>query len=222
MKVLDKAQEEVGYLEKASNKYLDDKTKNAGSSNFTKFSRDLVKKIGSPFAQGVAWCQIFVVWCMIQAYGLQKAKELLGGWTAYTPTAVSFYRAKGRYHKTPQVGDQIFFRNSERVCHTGLVYKVDSQYVYTIEGNTSGASGVIPNGGGVCKKKYIKTNGRIDGYGRPAYEEEGQTKKDIHTIALEVIKGRWGNGDERKERLSAAGYDYKEIQKEVNKILKGV
>lgn len=43
--------------------------------------------------------------------------------------------------------------------------------------------------------------------------------RDIHKIALEVINGDWGNGAERKERLEAAGYNYFEIQAEVNRIL---
>ena len=220
MKILEKAMSEVGYLEKASSKNLDDKTKNAGSANFTKYARDLVKKIGSPFAQAVAWCQMFVVWCMCQVYGYEKAKELLGGWTAYTPTAVAFYKKMGRYYNTnPQPGDQIFFRNNTRVCHTGFVYKVDANSIYTIEGNTSGASGVIPNGGGVCCKKYAKSNPRIDGFGRPAYGPDVQ--KSIHEIALEVIAGKWGNGAERKDALVKAGYDYSSVQAEVNKILKG-
>ena len=41
-KVIQIAEEQVGYLEKASNKDLDDKTKNAGSANWTKYGRDLV------------------------------------------------------------------------------------------------------------------------------------------------------------------------------------
>lgn len=53
------------------------------------------------------------------------------------------------------------------MAHTGLVYRVDGTYVYTIEGNTSGANGVVANGGGVCKKKYRLTYNRIAGYGRP-------------------------------------------------------
>ena len=42
---------------------------------------------------------------------------------------------------------------------------------------------------------------------------------DIDTIAQEVIMGEWGNGDERKERLENAGYDYQEIQSRVNELL---
>ena len=46
-------------------------------------------------------------------------------------------------------------------------------------------------------------------------------KKTNEELAKEVIKGLWGNGQERKDRLKAAGYNYADIQKIVNKILKG-
>ena len=45
-------------------------------------------------------------------------------------------------------------------------------------------------------------------------------KKSNETIANEVIKGLWGNGTDRKNRLTAAGYDYNAIQKIVNQKLK--
>ena len=38
-------------------------------------------------------------------------------------------------------------------------------------------------------------------------------------VAREVINGNWGNGQERKNRLRAAGYDYGIVQNIVNKIL---
>lgn len=44
-------------------------------------------------------------------------------------------------------------------------------------------------------------------------------KKSNTEIAKEVIAGKWGNGAERKKRLSAAGYDYKTVQGLVNKML---
>ena len=43
-------------------------------------------------------------------------------------------------------------------------------------------------------------------------------KKDITTIAREVMNGAWGNGDDRKRRLQAAGYDYNAVQAEVNRL----
>lgn len=45
------------------------------------------------------------------------------------------------------------------------------------------------------------------------------TNKSIDTIAQEVIAGKWGTGDDRKNRLKAAGYDYSTIQNRVNQIL---
>ena len=44
--------------------------------------------------------------------------------------------------------------------------------------------------------------------------------KSVDEIAKEVIRGDWGNGEERKKKLTAAGYDYSVIQKKVNEILK--
>lgn len=45
--------------------------------------------------------------------------------------------------------------------------------------------------------------------------------KDIDTVAREVIRGDWGNGQERKDRLTQAGYDYNQVQARVNEILAG-
>lgn len=45
------------------------------------------------------------------------------------------------------------------------------------------------------------------------------TKKSNEEIAREVIAGKWGNGAERKQRLTAAGYNYSDIQKIVNKLV---
>ena len=44
-------------------------------------------------------------------------------------------------------------------------------------------------------------------------------KKSNAEIAKEVLAGKWGNGDDRKKKLKAAGYDYNAVQKEVNKLL---
>ena len=61
----------------------------------------------------------------------------------------------------------------------------------------------------------------------PTYCTVGKTvkitedkKKSIDELAKEVIRGDWGNGTERKEKLTAAGYDYAAIQKRVNEMLK--
>ena len=177
-KVIDIATGEIGYLEKKSNSNLDSKTANAGSNNYTKYSRDLIKWVGAPYAQGVAWCDIFVDWCFYMAYGKSNAKKLLNGWSAYTPTSAQYFKNLGHYYKTnPKPGDVIFFHNGTIICHTGIVTKVEGSYVYTIEGNTSAGNTVIPNGGGVCEKRYSLSYRRIDGYGRPAYSDTKITAK---------------------------------------------
>ena len=43
--------------------------------------------------------------------------------------------------------------------------------------------------------------------------------KSVEEIAREVIRGDWGNGHERKDRLTAAGYDYSAVQGKVNELL---
>lgn len=45
-------------------------------------------------------------------------------------------------------------------------------------------------------------------------------KKSVTEIAKEVIAGKWGNGSERKQKITQAGYDYSAVQAEVNRLLK--
>lgn len=61
--------------------------------------------------------------------------------------------------------------------------------------------------------KFVK---KVEGY-LWAIGQAGQT---IDDIALAVIKGKWGDGDERKRKLTAAGYNYKEVQKRVASLWK--
>lgn len=44
-------------------------------------------------------------------------------------------------------------------------------------------------------------------------------KKSVDAIAREVLAGKWGNGNDRKNRLKAAGYDYDKVQARVNKLV---
>lgn len=175
------AEAEVGYLEKKSNSSLYSKTANAGSNNYTKYAYEFDTKYPNFYngkKNGYAWCDVFVDWCLVKAFGVETALKLLGqplkSCGAGCSWSVKYYeKIKCFYKSSPRVGDQIFFKDSKgEPCHTGLVYKVDSKYVYTIEGNTSSASGVVANGGAVAKKKYTLNYNRIYGYGRPKYDAE--------------------------------------------------
>jgi hypothetical protein len=55
----------------------------------------------------------------------------------------------------------------------------------------------------------------------PVIQTEPVTKKSNEELATEVIRGLWGNGQERKIRLTQAGYNYRDVQAIVNKRLLG-
>lgn len=166
--VIDIALGEVGYLEKRSDNNLDSKTGNAGSANYTKYARDIM-----PDVQGMPWCATFVAWCFTKAFGKSAANKMVNGLDADCDEVAKNYKKAGRFYKTPKKGDQILFiQDGWDYYHTGIVYDVTSSTVYTIEGNTSAGSQVIPNGGAVCKKSYALGNPKIGGYGRPAYGSE--------------------------------------------------
>ena len=172
-KVIAVAVEQIGYIEKASNTSLDSKTANAGSANYTKYARDFDQKYPNWYngkKNGFAWCDMFVDWCFLTAFGYEKALALLcqpersaGAGCTYS---LRYFKNKGQFHtKDPQPGDQIFFGTSlDNSTHTGIVESVDKKQVHTIEGNTSNQ---------VARKNYSLTNSRILGYGRPAYDAAG-------------------------------------------------
>lgn len=188
-KVIDIALNEVGYIEKASNKNLDNKTANVGTANYNKYARDLDNITGfyNGKKNGYDWCDIFVDWSFVQAFGVDKALELLCQPKKSTGAgcyfSMGFYKAKGQLYSAPKVGDQIFFGNGDDIYHTGLVYKVDSSKVYTIEGNTSKDGSGYSNM--VAKKSYPLGASYIAGYGRPKYKEE---KAETKTEAKKEVK----------------------------------
>lgn len=161
---------EIGYLEKKSPQDLDSKTANAGRNNYTKYARDLQALVGAPFVNGVPWCVILATWGLVMAVGVEEALRLIGVWTMSCGEVKEAQKAAGRYDKkNPKRGDLVIFewRNSKgELCrHIGVIYKVDAERIYTIEGNTNASSNtVIANGGGVFKKSYLKSKDKIDGY----------------------------------------------------------
>lgn len=192
--LIDKAISWTGYLEKKSNANLDDFTENAGSNNYTCFARDYKLHTGLNY-QGQAWCAMFVSEVFVQIFGLETAKKLLGGSLYhYCPDGVNQFKKAGRWHTKPDPGDVIFFTNGTRAYHTGIVIEVTSTKVKTIEGNTSGASGVIENGGSVCQKSYSLTESKIMGYGRPDW---GIVEQPAYTPGWNKDKNGWWYADSK-------------------------
>ncbi len=179
------AEAEIGYHEKVTNAQLDDKAANAGSGNYTKYARDFDNKYPGFYngkKNGFAWCDMFVDWCFVTAFGLADALRLLcqptGSAGAGCTYSLQYYRNAGRYFTSPKVGDQIFFGTSvSNSTHTGIVVGVDAGHVYTIEGNTSDQ---------VARRTYSLYAGTIVGYGRPAYDEEGAAETPAPVVIPET------------------------------------
>ena len=177
-KIIERAAHYVGYREKNhASADMENFTADAGSGNFQKFQ----ELAGA--GNGDQWCQYFVDGIAVEVMGsIAKAKKLLcqtnsGNYmTGYTPDGSGYFKRAGRWYKTPQKGDVIYFYSSSmgRICHVGYVEKVDtaSKTVYTIEGNTN-SDGFTTNGGCVARHSYSYANvggtNRVAGFGRPRY-----------------------------------------------------
>ena len=74
---------------------------------------------------------------------------------------------------------------------------------------------------GILSVFGIKASGSAAATSKPAESKPAAStgKKSTDTIAKEVIAGKWGNGNDRKKKLEAAGYNYNTIQNRVNEML---
>lgn len=179
-RVIQIAETEVGYLEKRSNASLYDKTANAGISNYTKYWAEI-----KPEYQGQPWCACFVTWIFVKAFGKSSAAELLKHYPyVYCPTMASLFTL----HGLPQKGDIVIFKRYGTFTHTGIVTSVSGDYFTTIEGNTSGGSTIIANGGAVCSKGYY--NSKLPGtkFCRPNYSILEQKTEEIDMEELAKLK----------------------------------
>ena len=200
------AEAEISYHEKATNAYLDSKTANSGKGNYTKYSRDLHKAgYYNGNKQGFDWCDQFVDWCFFKLCGNKDKAEYLecqtGNLGAGCGFSLKYYKAAGRFDKTPKVGDQIFFKYTDddsTADHTGIVVRVTDSLVETIEGNS---------GSEVKRKAYQRNDKTIVGYGHPRYDEEPKkivVTKEVRTVQVELPilrKGSTGEAVKTLQRL---------------------
>lgn len=164
----------------------------------------------SKFNMNVFWCAIFVSWVMIVC-GI--AKEVVLRFASCT-AGMKWFIKQGRWKNakayggtyTPVPGILIFFSKGHKLTdpsHVGIVTKVTSTYVYTVEGNTSDA---------VHERKYLLNDPYIIGYGVPSYADNVKADiKDNDTgyQTIEVKKGDtlWGIA----EKYLGSGSRYREI-----------
>lgn len=183
-----------------------------------------------PLARGYAvtytdaWCATFV-----------SAVAIKCGLTDILPTEcgcgqmIALFQKLGEWVENdayvPSPGDVIFYDwqdsgsgdNTGWPDYVGIVEAVSGNTITVIEGNKSDAVG----------RRTLQGNGKdIRGYGVPKYSSGSATPapatpaKTVDKLAQEVLDGKWENGTERKERLTAAGYDYSAVQAKVNALVK--
>lgn len=180
-KVISLAENEIGYIEKASNLNLNSKTGNKGTKNYTKYSRDIndLKLMG---CQGQAWCGTFQFWLEAKSVGLDQAlknwnmEEKYVGYNCFS-TYNTFKRA-GKISSVPELGALVIFTFS----HMARVVEVDEKKktFTTIEGNTSSKT-YDRNGGMVAKKSYSWSDKKIKGFCIIDYDPEKTVSKTEKT-----------------------------------------
>jgi CHAP domain./Cpl-7 lysozyme C-terminal domain. len=188
----------------------------------------------TPLARGYkmtykdAWCATFISYLAIKM-----------GITNIIPTEcgcermIELFKKLGEWIENdayvPEKGDIIFYDwqdsgkgdNKGWSDHVGIVEYCDGKSMRVIEGNKNDMVG----------RRIIAVDARyIRGYGVPKYQPSIEPKPQeplpiqsmtAKEIAKEVIDGKWGNGDDRKKKLTDAGYNYAEVQTWVNCILNG-
>ena len=171
-------------------------------------------------------------WCdtCVSAAGIRAGCSELIGRECGVEEHVKIFKKLGIWIEdgtiTPEPGYVIVYNwdkaaqpNDGYSDHIGFVEKVSGGKVTAIEGNRGEKVDrrVIPLGWG-----YIR------GYAAPRYEKAvngtggnpGTGKKSVETVAKEVLAGKWGNGEDRKKKLQAAGYDYGAVQRKVNELMR--
>lgn len=170
-------------------------------------------------------------WCdtTVSAAGIKAGAQDLIGRECGCEQHINIFKQKGIWIENgsirPQPGDIILYNwgdstqeNNGYADHIGFVESVSGNTITTIEGNKNMS----------VERRNIPVGwGYIRGYARPKYGTSSskpnppQPNKTVTEIAEEVIKGVYGNGDIRKNAIESMGYNYDEVQKEVNRIFKG-
>lgn len=146
-----------------------------------------------------------------------KVNALLGdsaGETAQTPITQTLYRVQvGAYSKKANADAML-----EKIKKAGFdTYMVQVDGLYKVQ---VGAYSKKSNADAMAAK--LKASG-FDTYittKSGTAVSAGTQKKSVTELAKEVIAGKWGNGSDRKNRLTQAGYDYAAVQAKVNELMK--
>lgn len=134
----------------------------------------------------------------------------------------------GQYVRIKQDGtvDRYYYGHmSEVKVKVGQIVKIGD--IIGIEGNTGKSTGSHCHycARGNSSRSQIRNISAISGipnalgtYDDGYAAKLNSKKKSVSELAKEVLEGKWSNGEERKKKLTAAGYNYSAVQAEVNKL----
>jgi len=184
------------------------------------YALNLIKKAGIPLSYPVAVDTEYINDKNVRANGLSKAKR--------TAVIKAFCEEIKRQGYEPMIYASLnWFDNS--LDMSKLPYKVwcaqyyskcqyKGEYVmwqYTSTGKVSGINGVVD-----LNHCYIKAAAKTPSVTQTAAVTTITVAAlSIDELAKQVIAGKWGSGQERKEKLTKAGYDYDKVQAKVNEML---
>lgn len=143
--------------------------------------------------------------------GNMKAKFLKAGFTDVS-SKVNLHTGNGLIR-----GDVLLVVNSKHhhtAIYTGNGYEVEASI--NENGTTKGGKT-----GDQTEKEILIRKFRTNFYTTVLRYSEPKSSAELTTIAISVINGEFGNGAERKKKIEALGYNYKEVQSLVNKMIKG-
>lgn len=141
------------------------------------------------------WCAMFVSWCA----NMSGVPESVLPKFAWCQAEVDWFRTNGTWKSrsyTPKAGDIVFYdwassstgKRDGQSDHVGIVLSADENYIYTVEGNTSGSSG---SSTGEVALKTRARNYDIMGYGVPNYGAVSGYSCDISLSNLVYPKEMW-------------------------------
>ena len=183
-KVIDLARSQIGYTE--------------GAHNNNKYAHDF-DTIWTDWYNGKKnfndWCAIFTAWLLVSSFGEKVAGKMLNHSSVYGKlSAVVQYlyrslQAVGRVGKKPHPGDIIFYHNNKgeglgRLCHVGIVWKVEGDYVTTIEGNSGKNNTEVATR--TIRKNYDTESWGVYGFGYPDYSAAADVPDKYPAVPFDI------------------------------------
>lgn len=184
--LIEVARQEIGYLEKASNSKLDEKTANAGERNFTKYG----EWYGG---NGNYWCQQFVSWCAYMACKKHKEKSFTG-WVMFDGKWMYEIDGVVQKDKWLHIDDRWYVVNGEGYMTKGWFKSGDDWYYlnYTdgamLSGQWIDADGMffyLTKSGVMAIDTYIKADDKNLYYW---VDSEGKYQKEYDTSTPDLDK----------------------------------